>query len=411
MHYYPPMSSLGRLTIPFLFLAAAFSSACGFTTVYVRHSQPPFIEAAQEMKIALVLVDVPEQVREITPQGFHEIRGVLLRALQAAFAGTRFTVVDRPASAVEARFEELPFAPRESPGACDPFAAAYKAELRSVGAPVAEPLLLAVKVIDWAMRVKGRESSAGEQSINVAGHASIGDPFGAALSLIGTKQRVAASVDLVYTLWTRSGQHVETRRVHLAPEPRYHLGLVTRVSPERRCVNGWDDALDPRLKARAPQDMGALFEAAVNTNALAFAWLYGPREVNGRHQWDESEKRAAAEIERIRTGKVDEALRGWERILAREPGAAPALFNSANVLGMKGQHREALRRFERALKLDSSKRLYRYAVDKQRQRVELQRTLTGDGDREAASAEEGASDAAPAAPEENPERGAADGAH
>ncbi|NIE86600.1 MULTISPECIES: tetratricopeptide repeat protein, partial [unclassified Burkholderia] len=56
----------------------------------------------------------------------------------------------------------------------------------------------------------------------------------------------------------------------------------------------------------------------------------------------------------LRAGRADEALAGYDAILAREPRSPAVLCNRGNALRLLARHEEALESYDRALALDPS---------------------------------------------------------
>jgi hypothetical protein len=341
-------------------VALAWLSGCAAYTRTSR-TQQPFYQVDRPVEIALVSVQAPRWVMERAPSDFSNMRGIVAGALTSAFAGTQFTVVDKVdlgyTMAVGPKAPETQkiwiFEVQEEPTmARDQL---YVAEA-PVGLPmgVKQDLVLGVYVADWRMTKTN----------------------------VGTDKKPqykdSASVDLVYSLWTRQGKEVETRRVRTGLSPQGWVKDATSILPDREHAMSFHTSKDLWGKM-APMNRDELFRTAVTSNSFAFAFPYGSHEMFMTAQWDDTNDLVKPAVELAEKERFDDAYAAWKALADANPTLAPAVFNMGVVHEIKGQDLEALQLYEKAKELNPQQTLYERTRKALKDRLDQQSAIPLEG--------------------------------
>lgn len=213
-------------------------------------------------------------------------------------------------------------------------------------ASIAEPLLLGVQVVDWH---EGQET-------------------------VVKSTRRKAFTDVVYTLWTREGREVETRRVRIEQVPLGSFQNAAKLVPDRPY---WMQTSLSRewWRASAPLKEDELFTSTAQASASAFAHPYGVREILFSAQLDESSPVLKEGIERTKKDDFAGALESFTTAAAADPQLAGAFFNAGVILEVLGRDAEALDQYRKASAIDPKNGLYTRPQKSLANRVELYRAV------------------------------------
>jgi len=211
---------------------------------------------------------------------------------------------------------------------------------------IKEPLVLGVQVVDW------RE--------------------GSEAAMKTTKRK--AFTDVVYTLWTREGEEVETTRVRLEQIPLGRFREAVHFVPDRPSWQKWSSSKIWGLKT-APMEDKEIFQATAEANAAAFAFPYGVREINYSAQLEDGSPALTPGIELSNKDDFAGALAAFEALIQANPSLPGAHYNAGVMLELLGQDQNALDHYTKAKQLDPSKGLYERARSAVFERLEAYRRL------------------------------------
>ncbi len=299
--------------------------ACG-AQVQDKRQQAPIYEVDEDVEVALVSIDIPEWV-EVGVSGEDRPEPRLLSALSDVFDKSPYHIVDRMGEGVEVVIGPKMQGDSEVVDATDIDAKqAFVAEpVADVPVSIEEPLILGVQVVGWS------------ESDDLEGRS-------------GTRRR--AHTDVVYSLWSRDGQEIETRRVRLQLVPGQELSQVPELVPgwPRWLHTAWehDESYRPQ---RASHDAEELFGSAAELNATAFAYPYGTHEVPySAPLVDDSE--LAEGLDRIDDRDWVGAYEAFARVIEEVGESDGAHFNMGVVAELIGDDALAIEHFRRANELN-----------------------------------------------------------
>lgn len=333
-----------------LLVALVLTSGCGASTM-AKVNVPAIWTAPANTKIALISVDADKKVVERAPSDFSNFRAMLHSALVTAFGG-HIDIVDR----TDLGFKQL-IAPVQKEGKklwifTEDTAPVLPADQiwgaqAPTGLPsgVVEPLTLAIKVLGWTMN--NQEVGTGKLA----------------------KMVPVAHLDLVYTLWTKSGKEVETVRVVSSVDGEYN-GAEARSLPARP----WGLTAHYKGEIGASGDREKNFRAAVGNTAKWYSWPMVPHEINYQAVWHAADDRDKEAIKLANAGKWEEAYLMWKAVADANPKAAPAIYNMGQVRYVQGNTAEALDLFTRACAIED-KSLYCQYRDSLAESKALARTI------------------------------------
>ncbi len=322
------MQKFVKLLALALFLSAIFALGCGSSTM-AKVQEPAMWSVPEHTKIALITVDVGKKVMERAPSDYSNMRGILVGSLTAAF-GPTVEIVDR----TDLGFKQL-IAPvqkeakkllifTENTAPTLPTDQVWGAEAPK-GLPngVVEPLTLSVKVLAWTLN---------NEDI----------PDGKT-----TKSVPTARLDLVYSLWTKSGKEVETIRVVNSVNTESH-GASTRDLPKRE----WHASSIHKAQDAFMGDRDKVFKAALYNNCDWYGCPFLAHTIDYSATWNSSDDKYKAAIKLCDEGKWDEAFAAWKAMSDGDPKDGGALFNMGQVKVVQGKESEASELFNKACAID-----------------------------------------------------------
>lgn len=166
----------------------------------------------------------------------------------------------------------------------------------------------------------------------------------------GGSTRPKMFIDAIYTLWTRDGREVETRRVQLSGVPNAPLRTGLKLVPKRSHWLSWDDDQQERMRY-ASMDKAKLFVDTVEANAAAFLYPYGERKVMYSAQLDESTPDLKPGIELSNKDDFEAAFKAFEEVSAKTPTNAGAFYNMGVMREVQGRDEEAVELYKKAVSL------------------------------------------------------------
>lgn len=342
--------------VPLILTGALGLSACASYT-RTQRIQPPFYVVPAQTEVALVTVDVPKEVMERAPSDFSNMPGMIAAALPAAFAGSPLKAVDQlslgytleiaPAAPSETTIMGLTVVNDEAPPESQSYVATAPEGL-PVG--VTAPLVLGTRVLDWRLYKKE----------------------------VGTKDKPrkvdCASVDIVYSLWSRDGQEVETRRVKVDLAFMTKLAQGVKLLPPRSAAMGMNQTKAFFFGSGA-MDRSQLFRQAVEANVMAFAFPFAKHEIPVSAVWDDSSEDVKDGIAKADSGDMKGAVASWQALLQSNPKNSAAHFNLGVAHEIAGEDAEALQAYDRAIGIDNTKGLYTRARGALQARVDLRKEV------------------------------------
>lgn len=308
-----------------LALTLIVAMGCGAQVQDMRQ-QAPLYEIDEDVAVALVSIDIPEW-SEVDVDAAESPETLLPRVIPTVFDGSPYQVIDRRGEGFKLAIEpegDVDYDDNERPiiSASKAFTATAPAD---VPTSIEEPLLLGVQVLDW------RESE---------DHAGV-----------GLQRKV--HTDVVYSLWTRDGQKVDTRRVRLDVVPGQNFSGAPMIVPDwpRWMHSAWDGDRHYRPPS-ATRDEDELFDDAAEVNAMAFAYPYGTREVSySAPLIDDSE--LAEGMERMEEKDWAGAYEAFARAVEEHGETDGAHYNMAVAAELQGNDTLALEHFRKAYELNN----------------------------------------------------------
>jgi hypothetical protein len=181
-----------------------------------------------------------------------------------------------------------------------------------------------------------------------------------------------ASLDIVFSTWTRDGVNLETqnvrgllwRNLEMVPgrEGAYRVAathlLVDRGDADLLAVNGQDFARNTLGRAVA-----MFVQRGYGEDAEPFTAQFEHDDV------------VAPGIRLAKRGRFDDAIASWQEVLRTRPAYARALFNIGMLLTVRGRDRAAIGYLEAAVAHGATGALPVGVRDRCRERIELLRPL------------------------------------
>lgn len=424
-----------------LVAALIFAMGCGAHVRNAERPQAPLYEVDEDVDIALVDIEVPDWVKQRMPEGEEDPEVLLRRVIPTAFDGTSYDVVDRLDEGVSMPIDpdtepmiidsvnfvgvvgepyrydannhaqaygvrpitwEIISAPSnfeldeetgeifwipESEGEVSITLEASNelgedrinfdvqvreeddSDLRTprsprisntqkfVGEPpqdvptsIEEPLLLSAHVVDW---------DEGEFDDD----------------LLGTHRR--AETDVVYSVWTRDGEHIDTRRVQLAAVPVAQTSGEIAVVPDwpQWYHDSWRASGDFRPTA-SQDDEDRIFAHAAEVNAIGFAFPFGTRQARYTNMlYDDDAHEQGVELmdQEDWAGAYDAFL----RVVEEDPEDYGAHFNLGVAAELMGDDAQALKHLRRAYEIND-RGTFRRQIEMVERREEMRRNITGE---------------------------------
>ena len=418
-----------------------YAMGCGAHVRNADRPQAPLYEADEDVKVALVSIDVPDWVKQGVPEGEEDPEVLLRRVIPTAFDGTSYDVVDR----IDAGYS-VSIDPDREPMIVDsanfvgvvgePYrfnasnhAQAYGARPMTwevISAPTNFELDEETGEIFWVPESEGEVSitleasnELGEDRINfdvqvreeddsdlraprsprisnaqefvavppVEVPTSIEEPLVLAVhvvnwtesefhdDLLGTHRQ--ADTDIAYSVWTRDGEHIDTRRVQLSAVP------VGRTSGEIAVVPDWPQwyhdvwsASGDHRPTASQDDADRIFAHAAEVNAIGFAFPFGTRQARYTSMlYDDDAHAEGNELmgEEDWAGAYDAFL----SVVEENPEDHGAHFNLGVAAELMGDDALALKHLRRAYEIND-RSTFRRHIEVVERREEVRRNITGE---------------------------------
>lgn len=222
---------------------------------------------------------------------------------------------------------------------------AFAAERPSnVPADIEAPLLMSAHVVEW---------SEGSQKV------------------MNSRRRTALT-DVVYTVWTRDGKEVDTRRVRWELVPGETLG-----EPPDQLVPDWASWIEHSWEYDkgysndvVSADESKIFEGAARASAKAFAYPFGTRKVRFDTLLAEGPKLKAG-LEKMDQENWQAAYAEFEKVLESNPNNAGAHYNMGVIREVQGRLEDAITHYEKAHEIEPNEGRYARQLDAARRRAKL----------------------------------------
>ena len=174
-------------------------------------------------------------------------------------------------------------------------------------------------------------------------------------------KRARVMTDVVYTLWTRDGREVETKRVQLEGVPSAPFYARVTLVPKRSTWLKWDEDSNERMRF-AGLDEKKLFGETADASAAAFLFPFGERKVWFSAQLDESDPSLKQGIELSNKDDFEGAFASFEAVAKGAPTFAGAVYNMGVMREVQGRDEEALALYKKALELGGDSGMYGRAL-------------------------------------------------
>lgn len=225
----------------------------------------------------------------------------------------------------------------------------FRGEFRFPPDSIAEPLLLMIAVNDWSEAM-------------VPG------------LMEGTETKQIRA-DLVFSLWGRHGDHVETRRIGFEFVQNYRFKRPPRMAPPWPSYlrYNWENDNGYRpIMATSPANQ--LFETAADLAARAFFFPYGQRDIHFR---SELMKAPGSEegLELVEQRRWADAYESFQQGMDREGESSGIHFNLGIMAELMGDDNRAIEHYERAVELEN-RAMFRQRLHVTRFRNEGRRDLS-----------------------------------
>jgi len=173
----------------------------------------------------------------------------------------------------------------------------------------------------------------------------------------GGSARPTFTADVAYTVWTRSGRELETRRVQVNGIPAAPFTERVQVFPKR---TSWASPKeDSELRSRyASLDEAKLPLETAQVSAEVFAYTFGEHTRWFSAQLDESSPLLKPGIELSNKDDFEGAYRAFSELATTTPQLAGALFNQGVMCEVLGRDEEASALYKKARGLDAKEGLY-----------------------------------------------------
>ena len=193
----------------------------------------------------------------------------------------------------------------------------------------------------------------------------------------GGSARPTFTADVVYTVWTRGGREVETRRVQVNGIPAAPFTERVKLLPKRTF---WASPTeDSDLRSRyASLDEAKLPVETAQVSADVFAYTYGAHQRWFSAQLDETSPLLKPGIELSNKDDFEGAYRSFAEVAAANPQLAGAFFNQGVMCEVLGRDEEASALYKKARGLDAKEGLYVRQQEALEDRLKNQLTLSLD---------------------------------
>lgn len=307
-----------RYRIAVFGLLALFVTSCSSVTHTARLQKPFYkLKSADSPELAVVSVEVPEPVRKRASESADKIRKQVVTELGKAMSVSPFVLMDRTDSSASLSIQPIkaPPSPRTSFRASD---------APTIPKSIEAPLVLFVEIIDWKIEQDG---------------ASDAEPNGP-----------QATVDIAYSLWTRSAEEIDTRRVRVRLGPAQKLLKGISVIPRYPPAMGLKGAM--AFDSKTPSDSTSkLLEQSVRGNTHAYAWPFGKHRVRFEAKWDDSVDAVSRGIELAKKRKFEKAAESWKKVVERNDQNAAAYYNLGVISEIQGNTERALEYYTKAMQI------------------------------------------------------------
>ncbi|MDF1566346.1 MAG: tetratricopeptide repeat protein [Deltaproteobacteria bacterium] len=316
-------------------LLALIGTGCVAQVRTVRR-QAPMIELPPKTPVALVSIEVPKWVLDRAPSTYGHPEAMFLPALQRAFDGTNALLVDErelgwsmTIGPLDPDTGQLMHVDPRVPLALAPDQEFTAARPEHLPLGITHPLILGVQVIGWTYRKE----------------------------MVGSTPRMRAETDIVYSLWTRDGREVETRRVKLSLVPSAGWRDAPDFVPARSHWWSWSGSQQygARYTSVRPEET---FGEAVSANAQAFAFPFHAADLHFGRQLDDSDEALKEGIDHLKAGRHAEARASFEALVQVRPELAGAHYDLGILEEIEGNDAAAIECFRRALKARPDTGLY-----------------------------------------------------
>jgi tetratricopeptide (TPR) repeat protein len=322
-----------------LITLALFFTGCA-TQLSQTRQQPPMMQAPDGTSVALISVTSAPEATAKAPEDA-AATDTVKSALERAFENSPYAVVDKTSTAFEMSFNRVADsseepAPWETDGPTN------------LPPSIDSPLVMSAHVVEWS---KTTETMDG-------------------------KETPVVKTDVVYTLWTRNGNEIETRRVALTVRPGDTFAKLPTLVPPRGAWmdEAWKNATPGSRLMKAPKDPAQLFEAAAAVSTQAFAFPYGSHEMNYTVELATGDSSLNDGVEMMKAGDWKKAYDSFEKALEANPKLAGAHYNMGVIREIQGRTEDAVNHFEKAVELGDEE-MYEERLKAAKMRLEAHQTL------------------------------------
>lgn len=193
----------------------------------------------------------------------------------------------------------------------------------------------------------------------------------------GGSARATFTVDVAYTIWTRAGREVETRRVRVNGIPAAPFTERITVLPKRSFWASPKEDADLRSRFASLEDTKLPLETA-QVNAEVFAYDFGEHQRWFSAQLDESSPLLKPGIELSNKDDFEGAYKTFSEVAAANPNVAGAFFNAGVMCEVLGRDDEASELYKKARALNAGEGLYVRQQEALESRRKLEQRLTLD---------------------------------
>ncbi len=418
-----------------------FAMGCGAHVRNAERPQSPLYEVDEDVEVALVSIEVPDWVKERMPEGEEAPEVLLRRVIPTAFDGTSYDVVDRLdegySISIDPDSEPMIVNSVNFVGVVgEPYrydannhAQAYGVRpitWEVVSAPSNFELDEETGEIFWIPESEGEVSitleasnELGEDRINfdvqvreeddselrtprsprisntqefvavppeeiptsieeplvLAAHVVDWDESEFHDDLLGTHRR--AETDVVYSVWTRDGEHIDTRRVRLSAVPVAQTSGEIAVVPDwpQWYHDSWRASGDTRPTASQDDD-DRIFAHAAEVNAIGFAFPFGTRQARYTSMLYDDDAHAEG-VELMDQEDWAGAYDAFLQVVEEDPEDHGAHFNLGVAAELMGDDAQALQHLRRAYEIND-RGTFRRHIEIVERREEMRRNITGE---------------------------------
>ncbi|MDP3503750.1 MAG: tetratricopeptide repeat protein [Myxococcales bacterium] len=177
------------------------------------------------------------------------------------------------------------------------------------------------------------------------------------IAMPGGSARPTFTVDVAYTVWTRSGREVETRRVQVNGVPAAPYSERIKTYPPRSSWTSPNEDAELRSRfASLKEDMLPVETAQMNADV--FAYTFGEHQRWFSAQLDESSPLLKPGIELSNKDDFEGAYKTFSELAASNPQLPGAFFNMGVMCEVLGRDEEASELYKKARGLDAKEGMY-----------------------------------------------------